>query len=179
MQSILILAASFRFPVVGRRSLAQVRKLRMKLVMNDMSVRHPTRVEVPLPPRLPVQLVRLGLLVEASSPVAPVGRPPAEDGQEAVHDAREEARLLRAVPGRRRRRRRLLLACNQRNERSGTQTKCVGRDKYWHPPHPLPPLVAFPTAAGSDKSLSLPAPLSSSSSPLQPAAHLILQIVPS
>ena len=36
---------------------------------------------------------------------------------------------------------------------------------------PSPPSVAFPTAAGSDKSLSLPAPRSSSSSPLQPAAH--------
>ena len=114
----------------------------MKLVMNDMSVRHPTRVEVPLPPRLPVQLVRLGLLVGASSPVAPVGRPPAEDGQEAVHDAREEARLLRTVPGRRRRRR-LLQACNQRNERSGTQTKYVGRDKYWHPPIPSLSCVSY------------------------------------
>lgn len=67
--------------------------------VNVMSACPLTRIEVPLSPRLPVRLFLL--FVEA--PVA-AGRPPAEDGQEAVHDAREEARLLAASDRRRRQR---------------------------------------------------------------------------
>ena len=130
-----------------------------------------TRVEVPLPPRLPVQLIRL--VLEATTAV---GRPPTEDGQEAVHDPGEQAARLAAGGCRL-----LLWAWNERTvsqlvvgRRARARIKGAGRGQQEIPtmgsasvaniggfplPFPIDPQLRFLLARDENDKSPLPPPL--------------------